>query len=201
MRICSLCKREQAEERYSPDGRLPSGLQSQCKGCRTINQKRYYANNRRDILARAHDAYCANPEPVRAAYRIYYWNNRNERSAAARRWAVEHPDLRRKYEADYREANRERVRYYTKHYYARRRANGGYIGYADWLERCAEFGNRCAYCASAGPLEMEHITPVSRGGTHTLDNVVPACVHCNRSKHNRGLLQFMLRRVRMAEVA
>lgn len=46
-------------------------------------------------------------------------------------------------------------------------------------------GHRCAYCpAELGDRpHLDHVVPLSRGGTHTLDNVVWSCAPCNLSKH------------------
>ena len=51
--------------------------------------------------------------------------------------------------------------------------------------RYAEFDNCCAYCGKqhkAMDLEIEHFVPISKGGTHVLSNIVPACKSCNSSK-------------------
>jgi hypothetical protein len=48
--------------------------------------------------------------------------------------------------------------------------------------------NLCAYCGgrfSSGSLEMEHVTPSSRGGRTVWQNVVSACRACNQRKGNR----------------
>jgi hypothetical protein len=43
-------------------------------------------------------------------------------------------------------------------------------------------GLDCAYCpAPAG--SWDHVIPVSRGGTDDRENLVPACIRCNTSKH------------------
>lgn len=43
--------------------------------------------------------------------------------------------------------------------------------------------NGCAYCGSdAGPFEIDHIQPWSRGGTHERANLALSCRPCNRSK-------------------
>lgn len=49
----------------------------------------------------------------------------------------------------------------------------------------------CAYCGGPGPLEREHVEPISRGGTDTPDNTVWACFPCNRDKGNRFLLEWV----------
>lgn len=44
----------------------------------------------------------------------------------------------------------------------------------------------CAYCGlRGGQLECDHVIPVSRGGSHTDDNLVTACKKCNRSKRDK----------------
>lgn len=46
-------------------------------------------------------------------------------------------------------------------------------------------GFKCSYCgvsASESPLEIDHIQPVSRGGTNHLSNLRSACHECNAGK-------------------
>lgn len=43
----------------------------------------------------------------------------------------------------------------------------------------------CQYCGACGPnviLEVDHVIPVSRGGTDDIDNLKTACFDCNRGK-------------------
>jgi 5-methylcytosine-specific restriction endonuclease McrA len=48
----------------------------------------------------------------------------------------------------------------------------------------AQQGYRCAYCgAKPKRLEIDHITPLSRGGAHSLANIVAACRTCNARKN------------------
>ena len=44
----------------------------------------------------------------------------------------------------------------------------------------------CQECgASRRPLEVDHIIPVSQGGTDEMDNLRTLCLRCNRDKNNR----------------
>ena len=53
-------------------------------------------------------------------------------------------------------------------------------------------GGACQYCAA--PAEsIDHVTPRSRGGTHTWDNVVAACRRCNARKRDRLLSETQMR--------
>lgn len=40
----------------------------------------------------------------------------------------------------------------------------------------------CVYCHTAPATTVDHIIEVDRGGTHSLDNLVPACARCNYRK-------------------
>ncbi len=56
----------------------------------------------------------------------------------------------------------------------------------EWLEILEVFGHCCAYCLRSDlKLTVDHVVPVSRGGDHTAENVVPACIGCNSRKNDR----------------
>jgi hypothetical protein len=48
-------------------------------------------------------------------------------------------------------------------------------------------GNLCRYCGTDAT-HVDHIVPVTKGGTHEPENLVSACEHCNKSKGNRDLV-------------
>lgn len=43
----------------------------------------------------------------------------------------------------------------------------------------------CALCGSTEKLEVDHITPWSKGGTHAEANLQALCKPCNRKKSNK----------------
>ena len=48
----------------------------------------------------------------------------------------------------------------------------------------------CMYCGSKAPdvlLEIDHIDPVSKGGTNEILNLITSCRDCNSGKSNRLL--------------
>lgn len=54
---------------------------------------------------------------------------------------------------------------------------------AQWIELRALYRNRCAYCHRRRKrLTKDHVVPLSRGGHHTMSNIVPACLPCNLRK-------------------
>lgn len=60
-----------------------------------------------------------------------------------------------------------------------------------WHELLAEYDYKCAYChRSLDRLTEDHKTPLSRGGKHTKENIVPACTSCNCRKHDKTWEEF-----------
>ena len=54
-----------------------------------------------------------------------------------------------------------------------------------WKNRRGE--GKCYYCGERVPvksLTMDHVVPISRGGSTTKSNVVPCCKTCNNQKKN-----------------
>ncbi|MFH0976591.1 MAG: HNH endonuclease [Spirochaetota bacterium] len=52
-----------------------------------------------------------------------------------------------------------------------------------WRKKCAS--GVCSYCGQKipqGELTMDHVIPLSRGGTSERVNIVPACKDCNNKK-------------------
>ena len=65
------------------------------------------------------------------------------------------------------------------------------VSIRDWMRLVDRFGGRCAYCGeTAARLQMDHVLPLSRGGRHSIGNVLPACKRCNNSKSSRLLIEW-----------
>lgn len=56
--------------------------------------------------------------------------------------------------------------------------------------RFSRFDNCCAYCGSTVDIQIEHVVPISMGGLHHINNVLPACRACNYSKAAQPLEQW-----------
>lgn len=54
-------------------------------------------------------------------------------------------------------------------------------------------GGRCRYCSCAldGTEEVDHLTPISCGGTNAIGNLTLACLPCNREKHAKTLAEYI----------
>ena len=61
------------------------------------------------------------------------------------------------------------------------------LTHAQWLEIQTAQNHRCYYCGKRrkGKLTRDHLTPLSKGGAHTLHNVIAVCGSCNSRKGTR----------------
>ena len=78
---------------------------------------------------------------------------------------------------------------------ARKRSNGTYTVTPRDLRRLLHrFRNRCAYCdvpvAIGDNLHLDHVLPISRGGAHSIGNLLPTCAWCNQSKRTKYLAEW-----------
>lgn len=109
-----------------------------------------------------------------------------------RKWRLEHTEEWSEYQRKYRnkperlEPNRQHVRDRD----ARIRGVDATLTIDEWVTILETFNYQCVYCGA--PYEhQDHFIPLSKGGTHTADNVVPACGPCNQRKSNKDPLEFI----------
>lgn len=133
---------------------------------------------------RIHGYYAANAEVVKERSRRRYEENREE--------------LLKQMSERQRERLQSDPEFYQSKLDAwqKRRALKLANGPVDDIDRRAVWGRDSGLCTICGgfvpfgEMELDHIVPLSQGGTHTWNNVQTACVRCNRSKGPRILLSL-----------
>ncbi len=142
----------------------------------------------------AHKAYhaayrAARREKARLYAQAWYGVNRDRRLA----YNAERRDYVRAYDASRRAADPEKTRASAIASSSKRRRAPGGLSTADVQGIKAMGDGVCAYCLRLSEaLEIEHCTPLARGGWNTPDNCVMACRPCNARKHTRTVLEFLL---------
>jgi hypothetical protein len=199
---CSKCRQEKSlGNDFYRSAKSPDGRSSQCKICSNETTKAWNAKNRSKVAEKCARYRKRHPERVKASQkkfkeahperseeikrrsyqkhraknkerlRLVYQENREKIVERACQWQRDNPD---------KVADRQRRRH------ARLlMAPVNDLTHAQWLDIQLAYDHRCAYCGKKrkGKLTQEHITPLSKGGSHTLSNVVPACQSCNSKKH------------------
>lgn len=97
----------------------------------------------------------------------------------------------------YAEANKEAIATYQREYFktpagkaARKRVSAKRrAAPCNGTIKHFKLADRCVRCGSTEELELEHITPVSQGGSNHIENLTTMCAECNRGvggKHTKG---------------
>lgn len=141
----------------------------------------------------------------RAAYSAEYQQDHREQKAVIDvryrqrhrdKWLASKALYRQKHDkeiiaqnAKYRQEHPEKVRQQWQKRRALKYGNtpiGELLTEAQWRDILDQYRHRCAYCGKKSEqLTIDHVIPLSKGGKHSANNVVPACQHCNCSKKDR----------------
>jgi 5-methylcytosine-specific restriction endonuclease McrA len=192
MKRCTRCEKKRDESEFYLDRGKPRGI---CKPCIRSARSKHYQEHREESIAAS----------------LQYGKTR--RGAAKRKaWlaARAKTDKQIEYTREWaktpkgQQARRGRVNKFAKtpkgnaankRRHARRRsvlANVvATLTAEQWSTILADHNFRCAYCkkpfSKELPATQDHVTPLSKCGHHTADNVVPACKPCNSRKKDRVL--------------
>ena len=93
---------------------------------------------------------------------------------------------------EYVEKNKDRIKSYTHKRRALKLGNGGSYTKAQWLDTLEYFDYKCAYTGECikHNCHVEHIVPISKGGTSYIWNLVPSTASANLSKQNRDMEEW-----------
>lgn len=146
-------------------------------------------------------------------YQIRYnFEHRQEKREYAQQRRITHREIMVANHKRYTQTHKTQARLHYKQYTQtehgkaviraikhRRRANkkmaGGTYTIAELQDQCMRQHNCCYYCQAKlgkdkGACHVDHVTPLSRGGTNNISNIVLACPSCNLKKHNKLLHEW-----------
>ena len=115
------------------------------------------------------------------------------RSKYNREYYQKHAEEMREYARDWRKNNPEKMRCHDNARRARKNAAPGMTSFKQWMAILEHYcrDGKCIGCIesldSSDPLKkvtMDHVVPLSTGGTHWPDNIQPLCHSCNCSKND-----------------
>jgi len=155
----------------------------------------YYLAHREELVEAARAWRIANPEKFREAYQSYRAANIEKVRESQRMYHRLQPDKSREQLRNYRKNHPEKARaLIIRSGHIRRARMRGILGSytaAEWQQRLAEFDGQCAYCGSGKTIGIDHVMPLSRGGTNVIENIVPACKSCNCSKGAKTVEEWL----------
>jgi 5-methylcytosine-specific restriction endonuclease McrA len=181
MKVCTMCDKEKDEVDFYRN-KVRGELYSYCKEC---DKSRHNKEKRKARDKR-------NEEKLRE-YRHQYNCQPNVREKICQHAKTEE-EKERKRKWRQTPQGKQYMSASHKRWHARRMGVVSNFTHKDWIELVGDYGSRCVYCNKKleNP-EQDHIVPLSQGGEHAKENVVPSCRSCNASKNNKTLVVWMAR--------
>ena len=193
LKTCLHCGAEAMRGEFPRDKTRPDGLFPYCKKC--ANARAYHVAHRGERVAAAKARYQKQlPGDLEAKAR-WLAANKGKMQAYYHEWYTQRSETRRAQVSAWRRANPDLVQLATERKRARKAAApGAGLSRSEWDAIKAAFSQRCAYCLRPDDrLTQDHMQPLSRGGMHSQENIVPACRSCNSRKNASTTLEWLAR--------
>jgi len=172
-KVCRRCEKDLPFDMFyrmaiSPDGRQPA-----CKSCDNARKKEWDKTN---------------PDKKKAQMRRYQLRHRVKINHMGYSWRAKNKEkcvaMDRINKARYRTKHPEKVH---EHHANRRAVIRNAVGRSSPEQiraRIEYYGGKCYMCGDPYK-HIDHVIPLSRGGSNWPANLRPACAPCNLRKHNK----------------
>lgn len=161
MKTCVKCNREKELTEFYKQRSSKNGFQSSCISCTKISQAIYHKK--------------------------WYQEHKESKLSSNAAWFAANPDKFNEYQRTYFQSNQDKWKLKGH----RRRAlklHGGV--YSVTVKEITNMMKRpCFYCGEESK-HIDHIIPLSRGGRHSIGNLIQACASCNLSKSNKLIIEW-----------
>lgn len=181
------------------------GLRSNCRKCCIAKKREYYEKNKPQILTAQKLHRDQNKDAILARERHRYHTDedfRIRKLATNKRHFQKQSEKIAIYKQAWVERNRDKTRAASKRWreahplkkradcltrIARKRNAPGTFTKSDISRLYKMQGGKCKYCNLPldGGYHLDHVIPISRGGTNFASNIVLACPSCNLSKGDK----------------
>jgi 5-methylcytosine-specific restriction endonuclease McrA len=189
-KYCNGCQQMKCSRAFGKDGRNPDGLRFQCKECVNEHTRQYRGGRRESMREYDKKRRLKNTEKMRERAHKYRETHEDEIREHWNLWAKTHPENMATHKHKYKETHPEQVKIHSMQRRARKRQATGSYTAEEWRNLCACYNFTCLACGRSEPeiqLTPDHIVPLARGGTNSIDNIQPLCKRCNQSKNARTI--------------
>lgn len=183
MKTCTGCKKEKDESLFF--NRRGGGLYAKCKQCKKELLYKWREKNKNKWVAYVREK--SKTEKYKAVRKAYNQLDRVRAKNLQKYRAPEYQEKKKQYLLD----NPEKAKAYDFNRNKRRRIRvaDNNLSDRDLLEIREAYGDKCSFCGFPADT-LDHILPLCRNGTHTVDNLWPACRSCNSQKGGKTVLEY-----------
>ena len=191
-KTCTQCKVDKSLEDFHKHVRSKTGYRSTCKLCRVAKSKTYYDVNFLKISQYTAEHRKKNKERINRVKRDKYALDPTYYLTLNKRWSDKNQEHLKKYHRNYIQNNKEKHQFNN----AARRIRLRNVEISDftqeeWFLLLKDADGKCPLCNTEQKLTMDHVVPISKGGDHTLTNIIAICKSCNCKKGTKTLLEYV----------
>lgn len=200
MKTCTKCQQAKPVSEFYKNARYADGYLSWCKACHREYYRRPEQKKKGNALVKAWTE--KNKEHVSKYAQEYYKENKTEYRKREQELWHSNPAYREKKNKRHKERRDERKKtepgfiekvagWITAGNHRRRARNlsvadQGHYTASEFEALCEKFNHRCLCCGEKKPLTVDHVVPLSLGGTNLIENVQPLCGSCNTKKFTKS---------------
>lgn len=182
-KICRVCHEEKAISEFNWRGKWSKdGFNHACRVCTTEASREWRKNNLEYAQKRENQYNQEHREEKRAYAKKYTKTHRQIIKEKCKERYEENKDAMQEKSARWRKSNPDKRR--IQHQRRRALKNNAFGDFSkDDLSRLTEAQDgKCLMCGKKEKLTIDHIVPLSKGGSHEITNIQLLCFSCNSSK-------------------
>lgn len=181
-------------ENFHIDSKKKDGHRSRCKVCELECAKEYRDAHKAERAQKQRAYYAEKSDIQKAASKKWKAEHREHNSEYMTRWYEAHKHMRREYNHNYGQEHPDNVLQRSRKRRARIQGLEEHFTEEQFLKKFHELGEKCYYCGKSltvKEVQRDHYIALAKGGSDTIDNIVPCCSTCNVRKRTKDPVQFM----------
>lgn len=211
-KTCKRCEQTQPISNFHALKSNLDGHRGICKACKKLEDAARYQRNIEANRAKALAYYRANKEHYAETFAKKYVENRDAIAEKRRLQRLENIWQYKKQERAMYQKHREKKlaqgRIWSKNNPDKTRAQNQkrrarlanaktFLVRPKDVERL--YKSKCLFCENRQRIDLDHAIPLSRGGDHSIGNLIPLCDNCNSTKYNKTIMEWRVYRIRIGK--
>ena len=163
-KVCTKCRITKSNSSFYKESSGRNGLDPMCIDCWQKLDKIDYRIHigRTRLYDKKH----------KKEAKLYYQSHKEEYNERYLKW-------------ERRNRDKDRASYFRRE--AIKRNAPGHFTAEEWKTLKEKYGNICLRCLKKKKLTVDHIIPLSKGGSNYISNIQPLCTSCNSVKHTQTI--------------
>ena len=213
-KICTKCNCEKELTEFGKNKYSKDSLQYYCKQCRNSIEKIKRQNpdsNHKEILRKSYKKHKEKRIQEKSKYRElnrklladkqkeYYRENKEDCIEYQKKYRIEKKDIIKEKHKEYMKKDFAKISKRNSEHKRRTLTKSGDVSAIEFKE-LLDNAKVCYWCNKkliGNKKQVDHYVALSKGGLHTITNLVVACSECNLKKHAKDPYEFANERGRL----